>query len=298
MHNKKTKFHNKGAELLMNIRTDLALESVNAAKISEGITQTTRGKAFKITEIKIAEDRHGAKIGKKKGRYITLEGEPLGRFSDTFKEMAAELSQELSELLPEGPCLVIGLGNSDITPDALGPLAASRVLATRHLKEELGDEDEFLSSLRQVSVMASGVLGQTGIETAEIIEGLLEKLKPSSIIAVDALACSDVSRLGTTIQLSDSGISPGSGVANRRREISKDSIGIPVIAAGVPTVVDMYTIVQNITGRRAAAGIPNMMVTPRDVDRLIERSSALMAMGINLALHPELSFEDVENIMF
>lgn len=282
----------------MNIRTDLALESVDAAKISEGITRTIRGSAFKITEIAIAEDKHGEKIGKKKGRYITLEGSPLGRFSDSFHEMATELSAELTKLLPDGPALVIGLGNNDITPDALGPLAASKVLATRHLREELGDEDEFLSSLRQVSVMASGVLGQTGIETAEIIEGLIEKLKPSCIIAVDALACSDISRLGTTIQLSDSGISPGSGVANKRREISQSSIGIPVIAAGVPTVVDMYTIVEGMTGRRAATEIPNMMVTPRDVDRLIERSSALISMGINLALHPDLSFEDVETIMF
>ena len=205
---------------------------------------------------------------------------------------------KLSQLVPKGPALVIGLGNNDITPDALGPQAASRVLATRHLREELGSEDEFLSGLRQVSVMASGVLGQTGIETAEIIEGLLEKLKPSCVIAVDALACSDISRLGTTIQLSDSGISPGSGVANKRKELSEATLGIPVIAAGVPTVVDMYTIVEGMTGRRAVTEVPNMMVTPRDVDRLIERSSALISMGINLALHPELSFEDVETIMF
>ena len=222
----------------------------------------------------------------------------MGRFSESFKDMACELSEELSQLVPKGPALVIGLGNNDITPDALGPQAASRVLATRHLREELGSEDEFLSGLRQVSVMASGVLGQTGIETAEIIEGLLEKLKPSCIIAVDALACSDISRLGTTIQLSDSGISPGSGVANRRKELSEATLGIPVIAAGVPTVVDMYTIVEGMTGRRAVTEVPNMMVTPRDVDRLIERSSALISMGINLALHPELSFEDVETIMF
>lgn len=282
----------------MNIRTDLALESVNATKVRDGITQTSRGKAFKITEIKIAEDRHGVPIGKKKGRYITLEGEPLGRFSESFKDMACELSEELSQLIPDGPAMVIGLGNNDITPDALGPQAASRVLATRHLREELGSEDEFLSGLRQVSVMASGVLGQTGIETAEIIEGMLDKLKPSCIIAVDALACSDISRLGTTIQLSDSGISPGSGVANKRKELSESTLGIPVIAAGVPTVVDMYTIVEGMTGRRAATEAPNMMVTPRDVDRLIERSSALISMGINLALHSELSFEDVETIMF
>ena len=282
----------------MNIRTDLALESVNATKVRDGITKISRGKAFKVTEIKIAEDRHGVPIGKKKGRYITLEGAPLGRFSESFRDMACELSEELSQLVPKGPALVIGLGNNDITPDALGPQAASRVLATRHLREELGSEDEFLSGLRQVSVMASGVLGQTGIETAEIIEGLLEKLKPSCVIAVDALACSDISRLGTTIQLSDSGISPGSGVANKRKELSEATLGIPVIAAGVPTVVDMYTIGEGMTGRRAVTEVPNMMVTPRDVDRLIERSSALISMGINLALHPELSFEDVETIMF
>lgn len=289
--------HNKGA-VYMNIRTDLALESINAAKICEGITKTTRGQAFRITEIKISEDKYGERIGRKKGRYITLEGSPLGRFSDDFRQMAHELSDELKDFIPSGPVLVIGLGNSDITPDALGPLAASKVLATRHLREELGNEDEFLSSLRPVSVMASGVLGQTGIETAEIIEGLLEKLSPSCIIVVDALACSEISRLGTTIQLSDAGISPGSGVANKRREISQDSLGIPVIAVGVPTVVDMYTIVESITGKKVSADIPNMMVTPRDVDRLTERSSVLISIGINLALHPELSFEDVETIMF
>lgn len=278
----------------MNIRTDLALESVNAAKISEGITRTLRGKAFKITEIKIEEDRFGQSIGRKKGRYITLEGAPLSRYSDDFREMAKEFAYELTPFIPEGPALIIGLGNSDITPDALGPLAASKILATRHLKGELGGEEEFLSSLRPVSVMASGVLGQTGIETVEIIEGLLEKLDPKCVIAVDALACSDVSRLGTTIQLSDAGISPGSGVANKRKEISEGSLGIPVIAVGVPTVVDMYTIVENMTGKKADSDVPNMMVTPRDVDKLIERSAALISAGINMSLHPELSFEDVE----
>lgn len=281
----------------MNVRTDLALESVNAAKISEGITRIVRGKAFKITEIKIEEDRFGQSIGRKKGRYITLEGAPLSRYSDDFREMAKEFAYELTPFIPDGLALIIGLGNSDITPDALGPLAASKILATRHLRGELGDEEEFLSSLRPVSVMASGVLGQTGIETVEIIEGLLEKLDPKCVIAVDALACSDVSRLGTTIQLSDAGISPGSGVANKRKEISESSLGIPVIAVGVPTVVDMYTIVENMTGKRTASDVPNMMVTPRDVDKLIERSAALISAGINMSLHPELSFEDVEMLM-
>lgn len=288
----------KEAIFIMGIRTDLALESINSSQIHEGITQTTRGKAFKITEITISEDRYGEKIGKSKGKYITLEGSPLGRYSESFHEMAKELADELSNLIPDGSVFVTGLGNSDITPDALGPQSASRILATRHLRNELKNEDEFLSNLRPVSVMASGVLGQTGIETAEIINGLLEKLEPSCVIAIDALACSDINRLGTTIQISDAGISPGSGVANKRREISRTSLGIPVIAIGVPTVVDMYTIVENITGKRTPSFFPNMMVTPRDVDRLIERSSALISMGINLALHPELTIEDVEMIMF
>jgi spore protease len=146
--------------------------------------------------------------------------------------------------------------------------------------------------------MASGVLGQTGIETAELIEGLMEKINPSAIIAVDALACSDINRLGKTIQLSDSGISPGSGVQNKRRELSKDTLGVPVIAVGVPTVVDMHTIVHDYTGSKIKDGMPNMMVTPRDIDRLIERSAAMIAAGINMSLHPQMSFEDIESIMF
>ena len=180
----------------MSIRTDLALESINAAKISEGITKTERGKAFKITEINIAEDKHGEKIGKKKGKYITLECSVFSCFSKDFREMCEEFSEELSQFVPDGKVLVVGLGNNDITPDALGPQTASKILATRHLKEELKDEDDFLTSLRPVGVLASGVLGQTGIETAELIDGLMEKIDPQAIIAVDALACSDINRLG------------------------------------------------------------------------------------------------------
>ena len=282
----------------MNMLTDLALESIDAEKISDGIYRSSRGEAFRITEIQISDDSCGKKIGKRKGKYITLEGSPLGRFSEEFRKMASELSNELAPLIPDGPALVLGLGNSDITPDALGPMCASGILATRHLSEELGNEDEFLSSLRPVSVLASGVLGQTGIETAEITNALSQKIKPSCVIAVDALACCDVNRLGTTIQISDSGISPGSGVANRRREISQETLGVPVIAVGVPTVVDMYTIAENLTGKETQPDMPNMMVTPRDIDRLVERSSSLISAGLNLALHPQLSYEEVENIMF
>lgn len=296
MHNK-GKF-SKERKKKMTPRTDLAVECIGSDTLREGITRKKRGRAFEITEIIIDSDRHGSPIGKKKGRYITFEGASFGRFTDNFREMAEEFAEELSPFIPSGHILVTGIGNNDITPDALGPRVASKILATRHLRRELGSEDEFLSSLRPVSVTASGVLGQTGIETAEIVGGLLEKTKPSAVIAIDALACSELSRLGTTVQLSDSGISPGSGVQNKRRELSEATLGVPVVAVGVPTVVDMYTIIEEMTGKKAEEGVPNMMVTPRDVDRLIERSSAFIAMGINLALQPNMSFEDVESVMY
>lgn len=280
----------------MSVRTDLAVESVGE-NLRDGITRSRRGNAFRITEILIRNDQSGAEIGRKKGRYITLEADGFDRISKDFQSMCIEFSKELAPFLPDGNILVAGLGNSDITPDALGPKAVSQILATRHLKDELGNEDEFLSGLRSVGVIAGGVLGQTGIETAELIHAVAEKIKPSCIIAIDALACSDISRLGKTIQLSDSGISPGSGVQNKRRELSEESLGIPVIAVGVPTVVDMHTIVTNYTKHKINSELPNMMVTPRDVDKLIDRASSMLAFGINMALHPQLDFDEIEAIM-
>lgn len=280
----------------MSIRTDLAVESIGES-IREGITRIRRGNAFKITEIIIRNNKSGAEIGRKKGRYITLEADGFDRISKDFQSMCIEFARELSPFLPEGNILVAGLGNNDITPDAIGPKTVSQILATRHLKEELKNEDEFLSGLRSVGVIASGVLGQTGIETAELIKAVADKIKPSCIIAIDALACSDINRLGKTIQFSDSGISPGSGVQNKRRELSADTLGIPVIAIGVPTVVDMHTIVSGYTDAPVSTALPNMMVTPRDVDKLIDRASSMLAYGINMALHPQLDFEEIEAIM-
>lgn len=281
----------------MDIRTDLALESFSGEALPEGVHMTTRGGVFSVTEITIDDDSCLDSLGKGRGRYITLEGSSLSRFSDDYEAMAQELSDELSRLLPEGEILVVGLGNNDITPDAIGPQTASKVLATRHLSRELdSDEEKFLTSLRRVSSFAGGVMGQTGIETAEVVRALAGELRPAGIIAIDALACTDVSRLGTTIQITDSGISPGSGVSNARRELSEKLFGVPVIAVGVPTVVDMHTIVRSLTGESIDGELPNMMVTPRDIDRLTERASQLIAFGINLALQPTLSFEDVRGL--
>lgn len=279
------------------IRTDLAVESFSDIALPQGVHRRTRGEAFTITEITIDDDSCLDSLGKGKGTYITLEGTSLSRFSDDYDNMITELADELERLIPEGEILVAGIGNSDITPDALGPQVISKVLATRHLRDELdSEEEEFLTSLRAVSAFAGGVLGQTGIETSEMIKAIIRQISPAGIIVIDALACSDISRLGTTIQISDSGISPGSGVSNARKELSEKIFGIPVIAIGVPTVVDMHTIVRNLTGREADRETPNMMVTPRDIDRLTERASQLIAFGINLALHPSMSLDDVRGL--
>lgn len=283
----------------MAVRTDLALERINSdLDYGSGIHSTVRGGAFKITDITIDSDADGRKIGKPKGRYLTLETSALSRFSDSYQEMTEELSAEIAAFLPDDGCVLIaGLGNSAITPDALGPRTAGKVLATRHLRKELADgEADFLRSLRAVSVLQSGVLGQTGMETAEMISAVCEKIKPAAVIAIDALACAELSRLGTTIQMCDSGICPGSGVDNKRMEISENTIGIPVIAVGVPTVVDLHTVAKSITGQDIPKDSPNMMVTPRDIDRLIDHAAGMISCGINLALHKELTFADAQSL--
>ena len=284
-------------EEFMSLRSDLAVELMHPDDLPDGVTVSRRGKAFRITDIVIENDNCRDTLGKGKGRYITLEGGSLSRFADNYKDMANELADELRRLIPDGAVLVAGLGNRDITPDAIGPRIAEKVLATRHLQYEPDcAEEEFFSSLRQVCALAGGVMGQTGIESAELIRSICREIKPSAVIAADALACFDISRLGTTIQICDSGISPGSGVSNARRELSHEQLGIPVIAVGVPTVVDMHTIVRSLTGTDIDSDLPNMMVTPRDIDRLTERASQLIAFGINLALQPTLTFSDVQGL--
>lgn len=281
----------------MKFRSDLAVEQITTEKLPSGVHLTKRGEAFDITEIVIDDNSHIKSLGKGQGKYITLESGSLSRFSDCYDNMAQELADEIRPLVPDGEIFVAGLGNRDITPDAVGPQTAEKILATRHLQDELdSDEEEFLTSLRRVSTFAGGVMGQTGIETAELIKAVCREIKPSAVIAVDALACSDISRLGTTIQISNSGISPGSGVSNARNELSYTNLGIPVIAIGVPTVVDMHTIVKSLAGIDIDSDLPNMMVTPRDIDRLTERASQLIAFGINLALQPSLTFDDVRGL--
>ena len=205
---------------------------------------------------------------------------------------------ELGKFLPQEGCVFLaGLGNRAITPDALGPRVASKVLATRHLRTALTAEElTYLPELRPVCVLAGGVLGQTGMESAELIEAVCKQIQPAAVVAVDALACAELSRLGTTIQMSDSGISPGSGVANHRAELSRRTLGVPVIALGIPTVVDLHTAVQGIYGKSVPKDRPNMMVTPRDIDRLIDHAGDLLACALNMALHDGMTFAQAEGL--
>lgn len=281
----------------MSIRTDLAVEMIDedAASLPKGIRRKLRkSSACSITEIIVADAVAGLRIGKTRGRYITVETDRLSASPEDFDEQVANIAAEIISLKGSDrkTALIAGLGNADITPDALGPLVISQIIATRHLHDVL-PEGHDLKQLNRVSAIAPGVLGQTGIEAAEIIKSLCEVAKPDCVIVIDALACSDVSRLGTTIQLTDTGISPGSGVQNRRKELSEATVGVPVIAIGVPTVIDMHTIVENITGNPPDKHLPNMMVTPRDVDKLVERTARLIAYSINKAVQPMLSIEDI-----
>ncbi|MCD7730485.1 MAG: GPR endopeptidase [Oscillospiraceae bacterium] len=281
----------------MSARTDLAVEMIdeNAKALPKGIRRKLRkSSACSITEIDVTTELAGLRIGKPRGKYITIETDRLSAMPSDFEEQAMNIADEITALIGEGKTsgLIVGLGNSDITPDALGPMVISQIIATRHLRDTLPSDHEF-TSLNPVSAIAPGVLGQTGIETAEIINALCDSIKPQYIIVIDALACSDISRLGSTIQITDTGISPGSGVQNRRKELSETTLNIPVIAVGVPTVVDMHTIAENITGSPPDKHLPNMMVTPRDIDSLIERAARLLAYSINKAVQPSLSFADI-----
>lgn len=281
----------------MSIRTDLAVEMIDedAKSLPKGIKRKLRkSSACSVTEIIVADDAAGMRIGKSRGRYVTVETDRLSASPQDFDEQVANIAAEIIALKGSSrkTALVAGLGNSDITPDALGPLVVSQIIATRHLQDVLPDGHE-LRQLNSVSAIAPGVLGQTGIEAAEIIKSICDVAKPDCVIVIDALACSDVSRLGTTIQLTDTGISPGSGVQNRRKELSEATVGVPVIAIGVPTVVDMHTIVESITGNPPDKHLPNMMVTPRDVDQLIDRTAKLLAYSINKAVQPMLTIEDI-----
>ena len=284
----------------MQIRTDLALEAAEKAPDMPRLTeqdvektQLMEGEAT-ITRIHIHSGAGSEALGRAPGRYITVEVPPLSDNDDKLVEYARLIGRVLAALLPErGTVLVTGLGNESITPDALGPRASRMVLATRHIQGEFA-RSSGLDDLRATAVLAPGVLGQTGVESGEIVGGLCEVVHPAAVIAIDALASRSVARLGCTVQLCDTGIAPGSGVGNNRKELTEQLLGIPVIGLGVPTVVDARTLAAELTGREDAAEQvaprgAQMMVTPREIDLIISRASRLVAMAVNAALQPDYS---------
>lgn len=304
---------------MRNIRTDLALEThelfTETAESLSGVNVYDKSiKDIGITHVSIETDEAAEKMGKPVGNYITLQMPDL-RYIDKklYEKICRQVASEIKELLDEDidkPILVVGLGNRAITSDSLGPEVVDRLIITRHL---FSHAPEVLSAnYASVCALAPGVLGITGIETEEVISAVCEKIKPSAVIAIDALAARSIDRITNTIQICDTGISPGAGVGNNRREISERTLGVPVIAVGVPTVVDAATITEdtlNIVFKDLAEKLPfdeilrsgkiskeilNFTTTPKEIDILIRKAAEVVANGINFALHDSITFEDID----
>lgn len=293
---------------MLNIRTDLALEASEIAGNScNGVKLSSRSFSnMTVTKIKVTTEKGAKELGKPIGTYITIEFPDLtSSFTETDKRLVI-VGEYIRELLPsDGTVLVVGLGNLNITPDALGPKSANKILATRHITGQLAKETG-LDKLRSVAVISPGVLGQTGVETGELVLSIAKKIKPKAIIAIDALASRRVERLGCTLQISDTGISPGAGVGNNRFEINQSTTGVPVIALGIPTVVDVMTLIRDIMPEYIFENeirenvYPNgrmMVVTPREIDQLIDRGAQLISMAVNSALHSNFNLSDLVSLM-
>ena len=295
-----------------SIRTDLALEARQLRQESEGLdalpgirAEERRCGGFPVTTVEVLDARGEEAIGKPCGTYITVELDGLvHREENAFSSAAQLLADQLRTLVslePGGSYLVAGLGNRGITPDAVGPETVDHVLVTRHLKERLPED---FASFRPVSAVCSGVLGTTGIESGDLVRAVAEKIRPTAVFAVDALASRATDRLCRTVQLADTGIVPGSGVGNARRALNRETLGVPVIAIGVPTVVDAATLALDLAERAGAALDPaafgdvgSMIVTPRDIDKNVRDVGKLIGYAINLALHDGLTVSDIDMLL-
>ena len=282
----------------MNKRTDLAIELEKELNADiKGIEKYERNNGeVNVTEIKILSDEAAEKLGKPKGKYVTIEFPSVEKINCN-DEIREELISALKSLLSENfeNILVIGLGNDEITADSIGPKASKKLLATRHIAGEFAEKIG-LKGLHSTSVLVPNVLGKTGIEVSEITEGIIRKTNPQAVIVIDALASASINRLFKTIQLSDTGISPGSGVKNSRKELSSKTLGVPVIAVGVPTVVDALTLAFEIT-ENIPKNDTDMIVTPKDADLLSDRISEILSEGLNIFLQPEIEPEIIFSLV-
>ena len=296
---------------MYDFRTDLADERLNECLKHgniDGISSedVNLGDTLKVTKVKVLNEKGKQKIGKEIGTYITLEIKNIEMVTEEeLEKISLIISEQLKDLYKDyNSILIVGLGNIDTTADSIGPKVIKDLCITRHLKKyapELISENS-----KEISAIAPGVLGTTGIETQEIIKGIIEKVKPDCIIAIDALISRDISRLFKTIQISDTGIVPGAGVGNKRKEISKNTMGVPVIAIGVPTLVEAATIVADSIEliskqfeefkklkeaskedkyRLIKAVLEpskyNLAVTPKEVDSLVDNMKRVVSHGIN-----------------
>lgn len=292
------------------IRTDLALEAEQLFREETGKTSAIPGvmareaspRGFRVSTIEVLDRRGEEALGKPRGRYVTVELDALlRREENAFAEACEVLAQELRGILrfpSSSSVLVAGLGNRDITPDAIGPCAVDHVMVTRHLREKL---PEHFGAFRPVSAVCSGVLGTTGIESSDIIASLSSSVRPAAVVAIDALASRSTDRLCRTVQIADTGIVPGSGVGNARSALNRETLGVPVIAVGVPTVVDAATLAADLASSAGAEIDPSamgdaggMIVTPRDIDKNVRDMGKLIGYALNLALHDGLTIEDVD----
>jgi spore protease len=316
-------------------RTDLALEAQEMAASGGSIpgvwTESEQTNGIKVTRMHIQTEEGSRRIGKMRGHYVTLEVPELRKGdTDLQDKVATKFAQEFEAFLARigvtrsASVLIAGLGNWNVTPDALGPLVVENVMVTRHYFELM--PNEVAPGYRPVSAIAPGVMGTTGIESSDIIAGVVEKAKPDIIIAIDALASRSLDRVNTTIQIADTGIHPGSGIGNKRRGLTKEIMGVPVIAIGVPTVVYASTIVNNTldmvfdhmkqqtSNTQVLFGLfgnlseqerlglvrevlqplgHDLLVTPKEIDKFMEDIANILASGLNAALHEAIDSDNV-----
>lgn len=287
-------------------RTDLAMEAHQLWQQSTGKTTALSGvraedseaEGFAVHTVSILDEEGAAALGKPTGRYITVELDGLlRREEDAFPRAVRALADLLSPLLPtSGEALVVGLGNRAITPDLIGPLAAQHTLVTRHLVEQLPDH---FGQFRPVAALTPGVLATTGMESGLLVQAAARELRPACVIAIDALASRSAERLCRTVQLADAGIIPGSGVGNHRMALSRDTLGVPVVAVGVPTVVEASTLIMDLLGKEDDDGLPggDLFVTPREVDSRVADLSKVIGYGVSMALNPGLTVEDLDMLL-
>ena len=296
----------------MEIRTDLALERAGELQDGGGLPRGVSVRresryGTEATVVTVTSRAGETALGKPRGTYITVElGRVLRREKGSFESAAQCISEYLKEMLKLSsrlPVLVAGLGNREVTPDAIGPLTADHILVTRHMVEAV---PETFGEFRPVSATVPGVLGTTGVESAETVRALAERIGAAAVIVVDALAARDTGRLCSTLQICDTGISPGSGIGNRRSALDQKAIGCPVIALGVPTVTDAATMASDLfqragmeveeeTLRKVSTG---MIVTSGDIDRRVREIARVLSYAINSALHADLTLEELTDLTF